>query len=266
MAEFEGYDLDDHQDLQNSLFNRQLCDPDCPGCTEVRRLLVYASELRGLIDCTIEENLRNIGAHQALGVRIAKMALESMEDIYLSLLHGHYLSGYRSSRYLFECFLILRGINRDPQKAADIWDTYILETEAMVGDKSEWPLFPYEHIDSLSSIQDAEFSHFQRRHGDFNILMNGLSNEGNHPYRIENAFNQGEHIPAQEFDVASLGIWLFVGISMEFMNVLGRENVPEGAFDEICSDADNIVGRYDILPVIMADYYDLGSLNDYWSE
>lgn len=257
MAEFKASDFDDYESLHREITSRYSLDDGCPGCRITKRVLMSSKDLEEVLIRLQENHPDIIDGQSSLATTITKLGTNALEDIYVSLIYQQYISGYRSVRYLYEVYLVLKGVNHNPDWAVDIWKTFEIEIESLVGNPTDWPLFPYEHIEELGRLRDSEKDLMKNDFEKMDDLYNRLSKQANHPLRMEKAYTQGNHSPALERDIGGFGLWLFVGLVSEYYRAFGEDEFPpeyEGALNKHCQAVADIHGE---VPRFLFDYFDL---------
>lgn len=258
MVEFSRYELSQFEELEQQISDRKGLHEDCNGCQSIKRLLVYSEQFGELIDEMDEDFSEFFDNHQNCIQLVSKLSLDALEDIYVSIHHRQYTSGYRGYRYLFETLLLLRGLNREPEKSAEIYTEFSDELSALVGGPSSWPRFPYEHIDQLGSIKDSQRDLIKQETEELDGFYHRLSEVGNHPLRLDRAYIQGQHHPSFELDVAGLALWTLIGVMSEYILSFDEEDFPQRFAEVVDETAQEITKFFDMEPpVFLSRYYGL---------
>jgi len=258
MADFPIYTIEDADRLDQELVERRGLKDDCRGCHVLQSLLVETRQFEAIREYIGEEHGDLFESHQLLVDLVTQLSVNTLEDIYVSLQNYQYTAAYRGFRYLYECHWLLHGLNQNRMESERIYKEYQIQLDALVGGKTEWPLFEYKHIDDLGNLKDSGRDRLSSNKGSAADIYGVLSNHGNHPLRLDKAHTQGSHHESLELDGASLSLWVLVGIISEFYLAF-----PEAEFPEDASIAIDELGRRITdsapgePPIFLSEYFDL---------
>ena len=113
---------------------------------------------------------------------------------------------YGRIRYLLECYLLLRALNRDKQEAAKLWGKTRseLHVRGIVGPKQR--LAEENELGDLLETERGKLSETEKR------LYDYLSNRAMHPHTITSADVPGRYSSKVERDCLQLGVFFAFGI------------------------------------------------------
>ncbi|MFC7044314.1 hypothetical protein ACFQH6_20645 [Halobacteriaceae archaeon GCM10025711] len=156
--------------------------------------------------------------HQYQDIFYSK-AVNSLFALYLLLKHHHYDAAYREVRFLFESYLVIRGLNRDQDKAARILNQQKEEIRNLDSEASqiERAIYEYESVDELHDILAGEKSKLKDMDPTYGKIYNFLSNRSSHPVRIDGAMLDGERNNVEETQLLKWGIILGFGLAQQFL-------------------------------------------------
>lgn len=151
----------------------------------------------------------------------------ALRAIYILLKYHSYDAADSRIRYLFEVYLLLKGLNEDREKSAKIWNENKKDVHK-TGTPDENPLYTYKETNELSNIIDTQKKSFlwagrdnnsdQDSMGDIHLkLWRQISNRGSHPHTIQSARLDGEWHSRKEFSVLMLALSLAFGITAQYV-------------------------------------------------
>ncbi|OYR47846.1 hypothetical protein DJ75_04000 [Halorubrum sp. Eb13] len=122
-------------------------------------------------------------------------------------------------RFLFETYLVIRGLNKDQDKAAQILKRQKEEIQNLDSDMGqvERGIYEYESVDELHDILAGEKSKLKKMDPKYGKIYNYLSNRSSHPVRIEGAMLDGDRSAVEETQLLKWGIILAFGLAQQFL-------------------------------------------------
>jgi hypothetical protein len=156
--------------------------------------------------------------HQYQDIFFSK-GVNALIALYRLVKHNHYDAAYREVRYLFESYLIIKGLNRDPDEAARILKRQKEEIQNFKTDMGQVKraLHEYESVDELHDILSEEKSKLKEMDPTYGKIYNFLSNRSTHPVRIEGASLDGDRSHVEETQLLKWGILLGFGLAQQFL-------------------------------------------------
>lgn len=130
-------------------------------------------------------------------------------------------------RYLWETYLLLRGLNSDRERAAEIWNDLRDDIHA-TGLVEENPLYVYHETDALDEIIDEEKKDYlwegagedtpYDTTGDVHLkVWRKISIRGSHPMTIQSAWVDGTWSTGKERSLLTMGLSLAFGITAQYV-------------------------------------------------
>lgn len=174
--------------------------------------------------------------HQYQDIFFAK-GVNSIFALFRLVKHHHYDAAYREVRFLFETYLIIRGLNRDKDKAARILERQKDEIQNLDPDLDhvQRVIYEYESVNELHDILANEKSKLKKMDPTYGEIYNFLSNRSSHPVRIEGALLDGDRSEMEETELLKWGIILAFGLAQQFLvtyyetsakDLISRETEP----------------------------------------
>lgn len=156
--------------------------------------------------------------HQYQDIFFSK-GVNALFALYRLLKHHQYDAAYREVRYLFESYLVIKGLNRDQNEAACILNQQKEEIQNIDQDmgQMERVIYEYNSVDELHDILAAEKSKLKEMDPVYGDIYNFLSNRSTHPVRIEGASLDGERSGVEENQLLKWGIILAFGLAQQFL-------------------------------------------------
>lgn len=156
--------------------------------------------------------------HQYQDIFFSK-GVNSLLALFRLLKHHHYDAAYREVRFLFETYLVIRGLNKDQDKAAQILKRQkeeIRNLDSNMG-QVERGIYEYESVDELHDILAGEKSKLKKMDPKYGKIYNYLSNRSSHPVRVEGAMLDGDRSAVEETQLLKWGIILAFGLAQQFL-------------------------------------------------
>jgi hypothetical protein len=218
----------DYSDLEGDLeVNKEVYSWTHPNGKEAQMLLTTSHNLLEAEDLFMEllgEHTDDARKFQHIFVRRGANALRT---VYILLKNHSYDAVDGRIRYLFEVYLLLKGLNEDRENAARIWRDN-KEDIHRTGTPNENPFYTYEETDELSDIIDTQKKSFlwagrdrdsdQDSIGDLHLkLWRQISNRGSHPHTIQSAYLDGKWHSRKEFSLLMLALSLAFGITAQYI-------------------------------------------------
>ena len=123
-----------------------------------RTLLITTVELRQVQSNVRENYPEEANSGRAYQDILINKGVNSLFALYRVLKHQLYDAAYREVRYLFESYLVVKGLNRDQEKAARIMNRQLVEIDELDPDLSEREraMYNYESVEDLHDILSEE--------------------------------------------------------------------------------------------------------------
>lgn len=184
-----------------------------------RSLLVATENLKEIKEDieTTEALADHVGDQHKFQHTLVHSAVSAFQSLFYSLKYHLYNSGYRDIRYLFESYLLLRGLNIRKDEAEDLWRTYRIQAQSIVGGTKQMVTFPFDHIDELGSIRDSERDKLYEEFDEFRTVFNYISNRAAHPLRHEGSYLEGENNKGEKEQQLVISLSILVAITAEFL-------------------------------------------------
>lgn len=210
-----------------------------------RTLLVATSNLELLKEEieTTEELGMEVDPNQKFQHCLVHSAVHGLYSVYWSLKYHCYNSGYRDIRYLFETYLILRGLNQRMDEAGAIWKTHEIEAETLVGGIEENPTFDFESVEELASICDSEMDKLYDKYPSFRDAQNYMSERAAHPLRIDGSYLEGVEVGGQKFEQLYISLALLYGIAKEYVLTFEETAIQERISDHVDQIEDQVLAE-----------------------
>jgi len=125
---------------------------------------------------------------------------------------------YGRIRYLMDCYLLLKALNRDKQQAARLWEKtrYELHARAKVG--PEQRLAEESELSDLLSTERGRLGDNEKR------MYDHLSNRAMHPHTITSANVPGKYSSGVERDCLQSGVFFTFGILAQLVQTYKDTN------------------------------------------
>lgn len=142
-----------------------------------------------------------------------------------------------------ESYFAIRGLNRDKEEAADIYRTYKIEVEALVGsnDAMEMALHDFEATERLFDVWRDERKRCKEVWPDVQRFYNYVSNRSTHPVRMIGAWEDGDWSEGEEKELLQWGLYLAHGLGQELLKTY--QDTSARSF--IKEESQPIVERFD---------------------
>ncbi|WP_336336871.1 hypothetical protein [Haloarcula brevis] len=201
--------LEESEEYDNSHPNGQL-----------GRTLLTTAEVLARVQQKVHRNIYDEidEQHQYQDIFFSK-GVNALFALYRLVKHNQYDAAYREVRYLFESYLVIKGLNRDKNEAARILKRQKEEIQNIDADKGqvERVLHEYESVDDLHDILSDEKSKLKDMDPTYGKIYNFLSNRSTHPVRIEGASLDGDRSDVEETQLLKWGILLGFGLAQQFL-------------------------------------------------
>lgn len=218
----------DYPELRGYLeFEREIYDSSHPNSREARTLLVTSHNLleaENQFMNTLGDYTDDARKFQHIFVRRGANALRA---IYLLLQYHSYDAADGRIRYLFETYLLLKGLNEDRSHAAKVWEENKQDVHK-TGNATENPLYTYRGTDALNNIIDNQKKTYlwagrnekpdEDTIGDIHLkVWRQISNRGSHPHTIKSAHLDGNWASTKEYSTLMLALSLAFGITAQYV-------------------------------------------------
>lgn len=218
----------DYPELLGDLeFEKEIYDVTHPNRRKARTLLVTSYNLLEAEDIfmnSLGDYTDDARKFQHIFVRRGANALRA---IYILTKHHSYDAVDGRIRYLFETYLLLKGLNEGRQRAARIWDENKKDVHE-TGPADANPLYTYRETDALNNIIDKQKKTFlwagrdedsdEDTIGDIHLkVWRQISNRGSHPHTIKSAHIDGRWASTREYSTLMLALSLAFGITAQYV-------------------------------------------------
>ena len=163
-------------------------------------------------------------------------AINSAFALHILIRNYQYSSSYDRIRYLYESYMLLRGLNRN-DRAMPIFEKMLKEVGAMTSAGMMPGIYRFTYVHELSKIIDEEKKRTQALDPAYARFYNSLSNMSAHPHRHDYAFKDGSYSQKADEDLTNLMISLLHGLMLEYFKCFRNLNRPE-LLDEAVSILD----------------------------
>lgn len=208
-----------HKIEQELLAQSQTYDNSHPN-GELGQTLLTTSGVLARVQNQVHESIYNEidERHQYQDIFFSK-GTNSLYALYWLLKHSLYDAAYREVRFLFESYLVIKGLNRDQSKAAQTLKRQKEEIQNLGPDMGqvERVIYEYDSVDELHDILADEKSKLKEMDPVYGDIYNFLSNRSTHPVRIEGASLDGERSAVEETQLLKWGIILAFGLAQQFL-------------------------------------------------
>lgn len=142
----------------------------------------------------------------------------ALESLHWLTKHHQYTAARGRVRYLFETYLVLRGLNRDQRRAAKKWNDVRNEAHSLYPQDELKPL--EEQPDALHGLRKEEKGRLKDEfdetdaYSDFYQL---LSDRGSHPASFRGAAADNRHSLQNENSVFGLGLVFAFGLAAQYV-------------------------------------------------
>lgn len=254
------YSIDDFDTIEQ---NRTSRASDFSSGTEVdqmaRTLLVSTANLE-LIKEEIETDsdlAQHVDDEHKFQHSLAHSSVHGFYSVYRSVKHHSYNSTYRDIRYLYESWLILKGLNQRKQEAGQLWKTHRVQAQSLVGGIEENPTFDFESVDELGKIRDSERDKLYNKYDSMREVVNYISQRAAHPLRIDGSYLEGHSAKGQKYEQMYFSLALLYAITMEYEVTF--EGTPihshiDGYTDEIAEQVKETMPN--MVPAFLDPYLD----------
>jgi hypothetical protein len=175
---------------------------------------------------------------------------------YTSTNHYLYKSAYRDVRYVFEAFLIIKGLNNRLDEAEQLWKTHRIEVKSLVGGVEENPFFDFEYIDELGSIQQSERDQLYNEHPKVKKFKEQIDVKAAHPRRIQDSYMEGLPAPGPGYELLFFSLSFQLAILREYKKTLRDANAEKEILNYVDEIGEQILGSLDTFPAFLEEYLD----------
>jgi len=149
---------------------------------------------------------------------LIQQGANALESLYWLTKYHQYNAARGRARYLYETYLILRGLNRDRKRAAQKWE----ETRQEARDvSSQSDIKPLERqTQALHDLRKEERKRIEREFGDtdaYKEFWRLLSDRGSHPTSIRGSLVDGRHSVESEDSLYRTGLVLAFGLATQYI-------------------------------------------------
>lgn len=188
--------------------------------SQLGRTLLTTAEVLARVQQSVHQNHYDEinERHQYQDIFFSK-GVNALHALFRLVKHHQYDAAYREVRYLFESYLVIKGLNRDQTEAARILNQQKEEIQNLDPDigQMEKALHEYESVEDLHDILSDEKSNLKEMDPTYGKIYNFLSNRSSHPVRIEGASLDGERSAVEETQQLKWGIILAFGLAQQFL-------------------------------------------------
>lgn len=119
---------------------------------------------------------------------------------------------YGRIRYLLECYLVLKALNRDKERAAKQWEKTRYELHARPNVGPDQRLTEEDELGDLLQKERSKLDNREKR------MYDHLSNRAMHPHTISSANTPGNYSSDVEKDCLRSGVFFAFGILAQLVN------------------------------------------------
>lgn len=197
-------------------------------------LLATFENIRELYDFVSETGGKDADDGRLFQHLMVKKGANALEALYWLVKHHQYDAARSRARYLYETYLVLRGLNRDQNQAAKKWEKTRQEAKRDIEESDLKPL--EEQPDALHGLRKSERKRVERTRSDsdaYGDLWQLLSDRGSHPTSIKGASVNSRHSVASEDSLLQMGLAFAFGITAQYVRTFGetptRKNLQKRA-------------------------------------
>lgn len=226
---------------------------------QLGRTLLTAAEVLACVQQKVHRNhYDEIDEHHQYQDIFYSKGVNALFALYRLLKHHQYDAAYREVRYLFESYLIIKGLNRNQNEAARILKRQKEEIQNLDPDMGqvERVIHEYESVDELHDILSEEKSKLKEMDAVYGDIYNFLSNRSTHPVRIEGASLDGERREVEETQLLKWGIVLAFGLAQQFLETYYETSAKDLILQEMEPTIDHIEAVIpEGVPTFLTDSY-----------
>jgi len=233
-------------------------DESHPNGERARTLLITTVELRRIQSSVWENYPEEATAARAYQDIFINKGVNSLFALHQVLKHHLYDAAYREVRYLFESYLVVKGLNRDQEEAAQILNRQLKEIDELDTDLSEREraMYDYESVEELHGILADEKDLLKKSDPIYGEIYDFLSNRSTHPVRIEGSMLDVTEGQKEEDEMLKWGILLAFGLVKE----LRKTYQETSAEDMIVRKSQPLIGQIEAVmpedvPTFLAEQY-----------
>jgi hypothetical protein len=149
---------------------------------------------------------------------LVRQGANALESLYWLTKHHQYNSARGRCRYLYETYLVLKGLNRDQERAAEKWDETREEARERGTDKVLKPL--EKQTQALHDFRKEERKRVEREFGETDVYKDFwrlLSDRGSHPTSIRGSMIDERSSVESEDSLFRTGLVLVFGIAAQYI-------------------------------------------------
>lgn len=218
----------DYTDLEGELeFEKEVYDSTHPNKREARTLLVTSHNLIEAERLFMEVLGNHTDDSQKFQHIFVRRAANALRSIYILLKYHSYDAADGRIRYLIETYLLLKGLNENKERAAEIWKEN-KEDVHQTGPPDENPLYTYSETNEFDDIitnqkqtflwADRDSESDEESIGDIHLkFWRQISNRGSHPHTIKSALLDGRWASRKEYSTLMLSLCVAFGITAQYV-------------------------------------------------
>ncbi|WP_435068517.1 hypothetical protein [Haloplanus sp. C73] len=218
-------------------------DGDHPNDEMARTLLITTQEL-ARIHRAVDQEYGNEASerHQYQDVFFTR-GLHSLYSLHWLVKRYRYDAAHREVRFLLETYFCVRGLNRDKDEAAAIYNAYREEVEelGLDADAREVALHEFDAVDDLFDVWRDERGRAKEVWPEVRQYYNYVSNRSTHPVRLYGAWDDGSWSEGLEEELLTWGLYLSYGLCKELLKTYN--DTSAGPF--IKRESQQVVARFD---------------------
>lgn len=181
------HSIKDFQEIEEDLLSQSRNYSESDQFSDLgRTLLVSIRNLKNIQGEMSLEHFQSVELrHQFQEIFFVK-GTNALQAAYWLLKHRLYDASYREIRYLYETYLLLKGLNDDKEYAADIAAEYVQEILILrqIGFTEFWR-YEFSSVQRFHDIIREERANLEGKDPEYEWMYNYFSNKSMHPVRIE---------------------------------------------------------------------------------
>lgn len=237
------YSLDQFGEIENELYSSARDYHGSHPNDELARTTLITAEGLARIHRNIEEHLGEIAPerYQYQDVFFSK-GVNAVFALYQLVKRYRYDAAFREVRYLMETYFVLRGLNRDKERAGEIYLDFKNELESLEDrGEVEQALHDFDSVDRLFGVWREERNAAEEVWPDVKRVYNYFSNRSSHPVRIVGSGMDGQLHEELEARLFTWGLYLSYGLTTELL----KTYLDTSAADFIRQESQPIVREFD---------------------
>jgi hypothetical protein len=221
----------------------------------IETLLVSTSNLE-LIEEKVGETEGLIEDRHKFQHIMFQNSIHSFFALYTSTNQYLYKSAYRDLRYIFEAFLIVKGLNNRLDEAEELWKTHRTEVKSLVGGVEENPFFDFKYIHELGTIKQSERDQLYDDYPKLKEIKKHLDVKAAHPLRIQDSYMEGIPASGPAYSLAFFSLSFQLAILREYKKTLQDANADGELLKQVDEVGEQILDSLESFPAFLEEYLD----------